>query len=131
MWPKSLSYVLNHVQLIYHPKGPKHTPLLSINFSLYLSKRRGSFVVDVDRHGKMGGSGWVIRVAGRVGLIHIFHIIFFFLIYKENNMYLPFGKSCNKLLSVKCITLNSLLISKMNSVKLINTYSIILKLYKS
>ena len=46
-------------------------------------------------------------------------------------MYLSFGKSCSKLLDVKCITLNSLLISKMNSVKLINTYSIILKLYKS
>ena len=77
-------------------------------------------MVDVDRHGKMGGSswvglGWVIRVAGQVGLIHIFHMIFFFfLIYKENNMYLPFGKSCNKLLNVKCITLNSPLISRMN-----------------
>ena len=79
---------------------------------------------------KWVGGGGVIRVAGRVGLIHIFHIIFFFLIYKENNMYLPFGKSCNKLLNVKFITLNSLLISKMNSVKLINI-SIILKLYKS
>ena len=45
-------------------------------------------------------------------------------------MYLSFGKSCNKLLDVKCITLNSPLISIMNSVKLINTYSIILKLYK-
>ena len=46
-------------------------------------------------------------------------------------MSLPFGKSCNKLLDVKCITLNSPLISRMNSVKLINIYSIILKLYKS
>ena len=46
-------------------------------------------------------------------------------------MYLPFVKSCNKLLNIKCITLNSLLISRMNSVELINTYSIILKLYKS
>ena len=46
-------------------------------------------------------------------------------------MYLPFGKSYNKLLNVKCITLNSPLISRMNSVKLNNTYSIILKLYKS
>ena len=46
-------------------------------------------------------------------------------------MYLPFKKSYNKLLDVKCITLNSSLISRMNSVKLINTYSIILKLYKS
>ena len=54
-----------------------------------------------------------------------------FFFNKENNIYLPFGKSCNKLLDVKCITLNSPLISRMNSVKLINTYSIILKLYKS
>ena len=46
-------------------------------------------------------------------------------------MYLPFGKLCNKLLNVKCIILNSPLISRMNSVKLINIYSIILKLYKS
>ena len=46
-------------------------------------------------------------------------------------MYLPFGKSCNKLLDIKCITLNSPLILRMNSVKLINTYSIILKLYES
>ena len=43
-------------------------------------------------------------------------------------MYLSFGKLCNKLLDVKCIILNSPLISRMNSVKLINTYSIILKL---
>ena len=58
-----------------------------------------------------------------------FHVKFFF--YKEKIMYLLFGKSYNKLLDVECITLNSPLISKMNSVKLINTYSIILKLYKS
>ena len=30
---------------------------------------------------------------------------------KENNMYLPFEKSCNKLLDLKCITLKSPLIS--------------------
>ena len=66
--------------------------------------------------------------SGQVGLTHIFHMIF---LYKENNIYLPFRKSCNKLFDVKWITLNSPLISRMNSVKLINTYSIILKLYKS
>ena len=49
----------------------------------------------------------------------------------EKNMYLPFGKLCNKLLDVKCIIFNSSLILKMSLVKLINTYSIILKLYKS
>ena len=46
-------------------------------------------------------------------------------------MYLPFEKLCNKLFDVKSITLNSSLISRMNLVKFINTYSIILKLYKS
>ena len=69
---------------------------------------------------------------GRVGLTRIFYMnlfIYLFLnFYKENNMYLTFGKLCNKLLYVKCIILNSLFISRMNLVKLINTYSIILKL---
>ena len=46
-------------------------------------------------------------------------------------MYLLFGKLCNKLLDVKCIILNLSLISRMNLAKLINTYSIILKLFKS
>ena len=46
-------------------------------------------------------------------------------------MYLSFRKLCNKLLDVKCIILNSPLISRINSVKLINTYSTILELYKS
>ena len=46
-------------------------------------------------------------------------------------MYLSFGKLCNKLFDVKSIILNSPLISIMNLVKFINTYSIILKLYKS
>ena len=66
--------------------------------------------------------------SGRVDL-YFLHDFFFF--NKENNMYLPFEKLCNKSLNVKCITLNSSFISRMNSVKLINTYSIILKLYKS
>ena len=60
------------------------------------------------------------------------HDLFLLLFFnKENNMYFSFEKSCNKLLDVKCITLNLSLISRMNSVKLINTYSIILKWYKS
>ena len=72
-------------------------------------------------------------VAGQVKLTHIFHMnfLFFLFFYKENNMYLPFGKLCNKLLDVKCIILNSPLILRMNSVKFINTYSILLKFYKS
>ena len=78
----------------------------------------------VGRHGKTDGSG-------RVDLYFSHEFFFFFFnFYKENNMYLPFGKLCNKLLDVKCIILNSQLILKMNSVKLINIYSIILKLYK-
>ena len=72
------------------------------------------------------------KQTGRVGSTCIFHMNFyFFYSYRENNMYLPFEKLCNKLLDVKCIILNSPLISRMNLVKLINTYSIILKLYKS
>ena len=78
----------------------------------------------VGRHGKTDGSD-------RVDLYFSHEFFFFFFnFYKENNMYLPFGKLCNKLLDVKCIILNSQLILKMNSVKLINIYSIILKLYK-
>ena len=46
---------------------------------------------------------------GQVRLTRIFHMNFF---YKENNMNFPFGKSCNKLLDVKYITLNSSLISR-------------------
>ena len=73
--------------------------------------------------GQMGcGSKWVIlselkgvrvnRIAGQVGLTRIFHFLFIIYIYIYiNNMYLPFGKSCNKLLDVKCIILNSPLIS--------------------
>ena len=69
--------------------------------------------------------------SGRVGLTHIFHMNFFFFLNKENKMHLPSRKSRNKLLDVKCTILNSPLISRMNSVNLINTYLIILKLYKS
>ena len=58
---------------------------------------------------------------GLVRLTRIFHMNFFFF-NKEKNMYFPFGKLCNKLLDVKCIILNSLLVSRMNSVKFINTY---------
>ena len=68
------------------------------------------------------GSGWIDSY---------FSHDFFFFFNKENNLYLPFEKLCNKLLDTKCITLNSLLISRMNSVKLINSYSMILKFYKS
>ena len=85
-----------------------------------------------NRHGKWVGRVRVESIGLQVGLTRIFHMIFFFFfLYKENNMYLPFRKSCNKLFDVKCITLNSPLISRMNSIKLVNTYSIILKLYKS
>ena len=75
------------------------------------------------RHGKSVGSGRLIGLrvktghfkqvkkgsgqlgcgSGRVELTH-----------KENNIYLLFGKSCNKLLDAKCITLNSPFISQMN-----------------
>ena len=64
----------------------------------------------------------VNRVAGWIRLTCIFHMIFFFFKYKKNNMYLPFEKLCNKLLDVKCIILNSPLLSRRNSIKLIDTY---------
>ena len=110
------------------------------------------------RHGKAGGSGrvrvrigsiglWVKRVIlsglksgsgqsgymlGRVDPYFSYEFfIFIFYFYKENNMHLPFEMLCTKLLDVKCIILNSPPILRMNPVKLINTYSIILKLYKS
>ena len=87
-------------------------------------------------------SKWVILSGLKMGLRqsscgsdrvdpYFSHDFLFFYFYKENNMCLLFGKLCNKLLYVKCIILNSPLISRMNSIKLINTYSIILKLYKS
>ena len=62
----------------------------------------------IGRHGKTYGSGQVDP----------YFLHDFFLFNKENNMYLPFGKSCNKLLDIKCITLNSPLISIINLVKL-------------
>ena len=52
------------------------------------------------------GSGQSGYGLGRV--YPYFHMKFFF--YKEKIMYLLFGKSCNKLLNVECITLNSPLI---------------------
>ena len=113
----------------------------------------------IGRHGKMGGfgsgqsscrsnrsrvkMGHFKQVKNKFGSIKLrvrltcnFYknfiiLLLIFIFYKENNMYLPFGKLCNKLLDVKCIILNSPLISRMNLVKLINTYTIILKLYKS
>ena len=60
--------------------------------------------------------GWVNWIVDRVELTRIFHMIFFLL---------------SKLLYVKCIILNSPLISRISLAKHINTYSIILKLYKS
>ena len=76
------------------------------------------------------GSGCRFQVGlGRVD--PYFHFFFLYILKKKNNMYLPFGKLCNKLFDVKCIILNSLLISRINSIKFISTYSIILKLYNS
>ena len=75
------------------------------------------------------GSGWPIFCQVDPYFSHEF--FFFFNFYKENNIYLSFGKLGNKLFDVKYIILNSPVILRMNSVKLINSYSIILKLYKS
>ena len=141
--------ILNSIQSIF----------TSLSLSLSLSctctctcthkhtKTKQNVQCQITRHGKTGWSGrvrvrsnglWVktghfkrIKKSGcGSGRVDSYFSHDFF-IYKENSMYLPFEKPCNKLLNVKYITLNSPLISRMNSVKLINTYSIILKLYKS
>ena len=52
---------------------------------------------------KKGSSQSCCR-SGRVRFTRIFHIDF-----KKESMYLPFKKSHNKLLDLKCITLNSTL----------------------
>ena len=102
-----------------------------------LNKKK-KWVLPLSRHGKgrvrvrlnelRVKIGHFKRIKKRFGLIglqvsqvdpYFPHKYFFF--YKEN-MYLPFRKSCSTLLDVKCNTLNSPLIPKMNSVKLINTY---------
>ena len=46
-------------------------------------------------------------------------------------MYLSLGKLCSKLLSIKCISLNSTLISRKSSAQQIDTCLIIINLYKS
>ena len=70
------------------------------------------------------GSGQSGCWSGRVDPYFSHEYIYIYIyIYKENDMYLPFRKLCNKLLNVKCITLNSPIISKINSVKLINTFN--------
>ena len=71
--------------------------------------------VKLDMVNRQGGSRWPVFSHDLYIYTHT---------HKENNMCLPFRKSCNKLLDVKCTTLNSPIISRMNSVKLINTYSI-------
>ena len=74
------------------------------------------------------GSGQ-LGAGSRLGCVNLYfpHEYFF----KVNNIYLPFEKSISKLLDVKCITLNSPLITKMSSAKQITIFLIILKLYKS
>ena len=104
----------------------------------------------MSRYGKTSGSGKsgceskmghfkrVEKAFGSIGLRvgsswvdPYFSHEFFFFLNKENKMHLSSRKSHNKLIDVKCTILNSPLISRMNSVNLINTYLIILKLYKS
>ena len=105
-------------------------------YLLYLHKASDSGNI---RHGKMSGPDQVNRVASQTGFGSKMVILselktglgqsgcgsgrvepYFSHDLKKkknnnnNNMYLPFRKSCNKLLDVKCITLNSPLISRMN-----------------
>ena len=98
--------------------------------SIRLRVKIGNFKRVKNGFGSIGlrvGLGWVDPYFSHE--IFLFYLFIYF--YFKENMYLSFEKSCNKLLDVKCITLNLPLISRMNSVKIINTYSIILKLYKS
>ena len=69
---------------------------------------------------------WVNRVTVELGRPVFFHIKYF-----NKKINLSFGKSCNKLLYVKFVILNSPLISKMGSTQQINICLIIIKLYKS
>ena len=98
-----------------------------MNIKLDIAKRVGRVGSDQSGCGFKMGPGQLGYGSGQVDP-YFSHEFFFF---KENNIYLPFGKLCNKLFEVKCITLNSPLIARMSLVKLINTYSIILKLYQS
>ena len=68
---------------------------------------------------------WVNRVASRVRSTVFSHEI------KKKKHVLPLGKSCNKLLNLRCITLNSPPISRKSSTQQIDICSIIIKLYKS
>ena len=71
---------------------------------------------------KLGlGKKWVILSGLKMGssqsgcgLSRVDHFSHIYIYFKENNMYLQFGKSCNKLLDIKCITLNSPLLSRTN-----------------
>ena len=119
-----------------YAKKKKHTHTRTHTFAIILLNREWHhFSKECQRHGKTGGLGrvqvksiglWVkmghfkrikngfgsIGLQVRSGWVNSYflHKIFF---YKENNLYLPFGKLYNKLLDVKCTTLNSPLISRM------------------
>ena len=54
--------------------------------------------------------------------------VFFHIKYFNKKINLSFGKSCNKLLGVKYINLNSLLISRMRLTQQINTCLIIIQM---
>ena len=80
---------------------------------------------------RVAGQKWVILIGLKrgsdqsgCGLSRVdpyFSHEFFIFFYKEKIMYLLFRKLYNKLLDIKCIILNSPLISRINSVNLINT----------
>ena len=55
----------------------------------------------------------------------------FFFFFKKTTYIFHLESYATNLLDIKCIILSSPLISRMNSVKLINTYSIILKLFNN
>ena len=84
----------------------------------------------------MGSSWkWVIlnglEYVGLIGLQVGSGQPYFHMKLKKKKHVLPLGKSCNKLLNLRCITLNSPPISRKSSTQQIDICSIIIKLYKS
>ena len=108
---------------------------------LKLREQNWTYSIFEGRHGK---TGWVrVRIKKWIFLngneivwvnrvtVELSRPVFFHIKYFNKKINLSFVKSCNKLLCVKFVILNSPLISKMGSTQQINICLIIIKLYKS
>ena len=107
-WPQHFIYIYIFLSFFGFPS------LLIVYFKIDMAKRAGRF--ESGQSGCGSNMGYFKRIKNGFGSIGlrvglgwpvIFHMIFFL---KEKIMYLLFGKSCNKLLDVECIILNSSLI---------------------